>query len=292
MQGGLLLVLAWLVLLAATPCALAAAARNDTDDGDDSAAANARLARDTAAKAAPGGYINERAFLARSLAAVADRGSSSASSSSDGSHGGADDPDADDADADAATAARQQKEADDVHVIEDVLLGIRALPANASAWDLLKAQVAADFAPFLILLPKPLKRFVVAQSRVLFAQFRTFCEGPVSPMVRAGGKIVGVVGSVLEFVGRDLVKLSRAMSSFGLDAARGDDRPEQPAQAEAAQVVEMEAQEGTPSRSGATSPPLQPPPGSASGLDTGAYEAEEEEVEAVEGEEEGELIEI
>jgi len=283
-------VLAWLVLLAATPCALAAAARNVTDDGDDSAAANARLARDTAANAAPGGYINERAFLARSLAAVADRGSSSASSSSDGSHSGADDPDAATlADDDAATAARQQKEADDVHVIEDVLLGIRALPANASAWDLLKAQVAADFAPFLILLPKPLKRFVVAQSRVLFAQFRTFCEGPVSPMVRAGGKIVGVVGSVLEFVGRDLVKLSRAMSSFGFDAARGDDRPEQPAQAE---VVEMEAQEGTPSRSGATSPPLQPPPGSASGLDTGAYDAEEEEVEAVEGEEEGELIEI
>lgn len=287
--------LAWLVLLAATPCALAAAARNVTDDGDDSAAANARLARDTAANAAPGGYINERAFLARNLAAVADRGSSSASSSIDGSHGGADDPDAAtlDDDDDAATAARQQKEADDVHVIEDVLLGIRALPANASAWDLLKAQVAADFAPFLILLPKPLKRFVVAQSRVLFAQFRTFCEGPVSPMVRAGGKIVGVVGSVLEFVGRDLVKLSRAMSSFGLDAARGDDRPEQPAQAEAAaaQVVEMEAQEGTPSRSGATSPPLQPPPGSASGLHTGAYEAEEE-VEVVEGEEQGELIEI
>ena len=107
------------------------------------------------------------------------------------------------------------KEEKDRQVINDVILGLHTLPADATPWDLLKAQVQADFAPFLIIIPKPVKRFIAAKAVILFDQFRRTVEGPATPMIRAGGKIFGVVGSLLEYVGKDVQKLSKAMMTFG-----------------------------------------------------------------------------
>ena len=87
------------------------------------------------------------------------------------------------------------KEEKDRPVIDDVILGLHTLPADATPWDLLKAQVQADFAPFL---------------------------GPATPMIRAGGKIIGVLGSLLEYVGKDIQKLSKAMMTFGDNKNKSD----------------------------------------------------------------------
>lgn len=107
------------------------------------------------------------------------------------------------------------KEEKDRQVINDVILGLHTLPADATPWDLLKAQVQADFAPFLIIIPKPVKRFIAAKAVILLDQFCRTVEGPATPMIRAGGKILGVVGSLLEYVGKDVQKLSKAMIIFG-----------------------------------------------------------------------------
>ena len=119
------------------------------------------------------------------------------------------------------------KEENDRQIINDVILGLHTLPADATPWDLLKAQVQADFAPFLIIIPKPVKRFIAAKAVILFDQFRRTFEGPATPMIRAGGKIIGVLGSLLEYVGKDIQKLSKVMVMFGDNqnkSDQGDDR--------------------------------------------------------------------
>lgn len=114
-----------------------------------------------------------------------------------------------------APESLDKKEAADRQVIDDVLLGLHTLPADATPWDLLKAQIQADFAPFLIIIPRPVKRYIAERAKLLWAQFRIVAEGPATPMIHAGGTLFNVIGSILVALGTGVQTLARAMSAFG-----------------------------------------------------------------------------
>ena len=103
----------------------------------------------------------------------------------------------------------------DKRVIEDVLLGMRALPDNATFWELFKAQVCADFAPILIIIPRPIKKLIASNAVKLGRKLKLIFGGPIIPMVSVAGKVIGIIGNGVIYVGEDIVKLADFLVSVG-----------------------------------------------------------------------------
>ena len=101
----------------------------------------------------------------------------------------------------------------DKKIIDNVLLGIRAMPDNATIWELFKAQVQADFAPFLIIIPKPIKRLISRNIVKAALKLQVIFLGPTIHMVCVAGRVVGVVGQSVVRIGEDIIKVSHFISS-------------------------------------------------------------------------------
>lgn len=101
-----------------------------------------------------------------------------------------------------------QSLAEDKKIIENVLLGMRALPDNATIWELFQAQVQADFAPILIIIPRPVKRLIASNAVKIAQKLRTILGGPMIPMFLTAGRVLRVAGKSIVFIGEDVLRLS------------------------------------------------------------------------------------
>ena len=102
---------------------------------------------------------------------------------------------------------------EDKKIIDNVLLGIRAMPDNATIWELFKAQVQADFAPILIIIPRPIKRLISRNIGKAAQKLQVIFLGPTIHMVCVAGRVVEVVGKSVVRIGEDMIKVSHFLSS-------------------------------------------------------------------------------
>ena len=93
-------------------------------------------------------------------------------------------------------------------IINDLFIGLHKLPDNATATEMFIAQIKADFAPFLLLIPKPVKQYISREVLNLSKRIYPIIEGPLRPMLKSGGIILNIVGQSIIFVGQLFVKLS------------------------------------------------------------------------------------
>jgi hypothetical protein len=114
--------------------------------------------------------------------------------------------------------------AEDKKIIENVFLGMRAMPDNATIWELFKAQVQADFAPILIIIPKPIKRLIASNTVKIAQKLRIIVGGPMIPMFIIAGRVLRVAGKSIVFIGEDVLRLS----NFILTTWDGNASPEDP----------------------------------------------------------------
>ena len=102
---------------------------------------------------------------------------------------------------------------EDKKIIDNVLLGIRAMPDNATIWELFQAQIQADFAPFLIIIPRPIKRLIGKNIVKVAQKLQVIFLGPTIHMVCVAGRVVEVVGQSIVRIGEDVIKVSHFISS-------------------------------------------------------------------------------
>lgn len=114
--------------------------------------------------------------------------------------------------------------AEDKKIIENVFLGMRAMPDNATIWELFKAQVQADFAPILIIIPRPIKRLIASNTVKIAQKLRIIVGGPMIPMFITAGRVLRVAGKSIVFIGEDVLRLS----NFILTTWDGNVSPEDP----------------------------------------------------------------
>jgi hypothetical protein len=67
--------------------------------------------------------------------------------------------------------------------ITNPLYSMQLLPENATVWELLIAQVKADFAPFLILVPAPIKKYIKSQTALFFQSMKEIFHGATSSWI-------------------------------------------------------------------------------------------------------------
>ena len=102
---------------------------------------------------------------------------------------------------------------EDKKIIDNVLLGIRAMPDNATIWELFKAQVQADFAPILIIIPRPIQRLIGRNIVKAAQKLQVIFLGPTIHMICVAGRVVEVVGKGVVRIGEDIIKVSHFISS-------------------------------------------------------------------------------
>lgn len=102
---------------------------------------------------------------------------------------------------------------EDKQIIENVLLGMRALPDNATIWQLFKAQVQADFAPILIIIPRPIKKLIARNAIKIAEKMRVIIGGPMIPMLVVAGRVLGIAGNSVVYIGEDIIRFSKYLSS-------------------------------------------------------------------------------
>ena len=101
-------------------------------------------------------------------------------------------------------------------VLEDPYFGTSTstLADNATVLELLKEQIARDFAPFILIInaitPTPVKAFLASQFTVLSAKLKLVLRGAFSPLLSAAVKLFLVTGNGLIFVSQELVKWQEA----------------------------------------------------------------------------------
>jgi hypothetical protein len=105
------------------------------------------------------------------------------------------------------------KEREDKETV-DSFLGMRAMPDNATFWELFKAQINADFAPFLIIIPKPVKKIISKNFMILGKKIQIAIQGPLTPFVVVASKLLKLLGNGVIYIGDDIVKFSAFLSSF------------------------------------------------------------------------------
>jgi hypothetical protein len=116
-------------------------------------------------------------------------------------------------DTDSRDNADRIKEREDKETV-DQFLGIRAMPDNATFFELFKAQIQADFAPFLIIIPKPIKKLISKNAKILGKKIRVAIQGPLTPFVIVASKLLKLLGNGIIYIGDDIVKLSSFLSTF------------------------------------------------------------------------------
>ena len=101
---------------------------------------------------------------------------------------------------------------DDEMIIDNTIIGMRSMPDDATVWELLKAQVQADFGPILIIIPRPLKRLI----RKNIVRFVSITTEALKPMLMVAGKILDTTGRTIIYVGEDIIRLSQCLQSLGV----------------------------------------------------------------------------
>lgn len=92
---------------------------------------------------------------------------------------------------------QQQHSKDDVGTHKTTVVSPAPNAANASVWELVKAQVQSDLAPFLVLLPKPLKMFVQNQAVALWSTLKVSIRGAAGPMLQTAARVIRWAGNWL-----------------------------------------------------------------------------------------------
>ena len=100
------------------------------------------------------------------------------------------------------------------------LYSMSILPNNATAWQMLKAQIYADFAPFLILIPKPVKTYILQQSKLILHSIRHILKGIYQPIVSMYPirMCISSVGYTFIRLGQGLVALSQPPETRNITA--------------------------------------------------------------------------
>jgi hypothetical protein len=88
------------------------------------------------------------------------------------------------------------------------------MPDNATFWELFKAQINADFAPFLIIIPKPIKKMISKNAMILGKKIQVAIQGPLTPFVVVASKLLKLLGNGVIYIGGDIVKFSALLASF------------------------------------------------------------------------------
>jgi hypothetical protein len=129
--------------------------------------------------------------------------------------------------------------AEDKKIIENVLLGMRAMPDNATIWELFQAQVQADFAPILIVIPRPIKRLIASNAVKIAQKLRVIVGGPMIPMFITAGRVLRVAGKSIVFIGEDILRLS----NFILTTWDGNVTPEDPFSLQPGKIDDLNCKE-------------------------------------------------
>lgn len=90
----------------------------------------------------------------------------------------------------------------------------KELPDDATFWELLKEQVRHDFAPILILLPAPFKRFAAEKLAQLASQVFKFGYGAIEPMIAPFCFLLNIAGGVVRAAGENILDLSETIKTF------------------------------------------------------------------------------
>jgi hypothetical protein len=102
---------------------------------------------------------------------------------------------------------QQQEEEDEEDVNPQAELARKhGLPDDSGFWELFKAQVMSDVAPFLAVVPAPVKAFVKDQVQHL--------KPALVAATGAAGPMIGVLSKVVAAGGRGLVRLSEEMEQW------------------------------------------------------------------------------
>eukprot|EP01035_Chromulina_nebulosa_P030909 gene30909-41134_t len=96
------------------------------------------------------------------------------------------------------------------------------LADNVTVLELLKEQIARDFAPFIIIInaitPAPVKAFLAAQFAVLSTKLQLVFRGAFSPLLSAAAKAFRFTGNGFIFISQELVKWQEASETGGKPA--------------------------------------------------------------------------
>ena len=100
--------------------------------------------------------------------------------------------------------------------VDDTVYGTSdsILADNVTVLELLKEQIARDFAPFIIIInaitPAPVKAFLAAQFAILSARLQLVFRGAFSPLLSTAAKAFRFTGNGLIFISQELVKWQEA----------------------------------------------------------------------------------
>lgn len=76
-------------------------------------------------------------------------------------------------------------------------------PENVTVWELFKLQVQQDFAPFLLLIPKPVKQRIAEEVRQSSHRVRLILSGALSPMLFSLSKLINNLGQSLQRIAQE-----------------------------------------------------------------------------------------
>lgn len=106
----------------------------------------------------------------------------------------------------------QKHSTEDINTHKTTKVSSAPNAANASVWELVKAQVQSDLAPFLVLLPKPLKLFVQSQVVALWSTLKVSIRGAAGPMLQTAGRVIRWAGNWLISISEKVVQHGQQMN--------------------------------------------------------------------------------
>jgi len=110
----------------------------------------------------------------------------------------------------ATTVTEKSEEEELIHVnpfgdFENPFYSMQTLPLNASVFELVKAQIYADFKPFLILIPEPVKKYIRSQLLSVSKSSLRVLSGALAPMSYSAFHILEKVGKIAISFGHFIV---------------------------------------------------------------------------------------
>eukprot|EP00607_Mallomonas_marina_P003265 CAMPEP_0182427758 /NCGR_PEP_ID=MMETSP1167-20130531/19294_1 /TAXON_ID=2988 /ORGANISM="Mallomonas Sp, Strain CCMP3275" /LENGTH=162 /DNA_ID=CAMNT_0024610217 /DNA_START=249 /DNA_END=737 /DNA_ORIENTATION=+ len=97
------------------------------------------------------------------------------------------------------TDTSHQYSASNTSTDEDIL--------NTSTWELMKRQIKQDFAPFLILIPPPVKRFLKRIVEQMLKKISSVVYGATGPMIKTAGRLLTKIGRSTSSLGQKLLNV-------------------------------------------------------------------------------------
>lgn len=108
--------------------------------------------------------------------------------------------------------SKQMNRQEDLRQEEAVSLQVPTSPGS-SVWQLFKEQVQADFAPFIMLVPQPIKAFVAIQFPRMLKALKITARGAIVPMTFVAGKAFRHGGNLLLLAADQLERLSKSIDA-------------------------------------------------------------------------------